>query len=150
MTGKPGPDLTGRTFGQWTVEAQDPEPTTTSRHTYWLVVCTCGNEGSVRATDLMSGMSYRCKKCSYGLMRRNPTHRGQGVAMTEIELSEEAEDRLINADIWVGGALGVAAPENEESTRKELRAAGLIGRKGSLTTAGVIKANKLYRAYWNE
>jgi hypothetical protein len=63
-------DLTGRTFGQWTVEARDPYRRTTTKHVYWLVRCTCRAEGSVRATDLMCGTSYRCKDCSYESLRK--------------------------------------------------------------------------------
>lgn len=76
MVWKSGPDLTGLIFGQWTVEGKDPEPTTTSRHTYWLVVCTCGSEGSVRTTDLLTGTSYRCKECYYNSLRKNSRHLG--------------------------------------------------------------------------
>lgn len=56
-------DLTGRRFGQWTVEARDPAPNSVYRAVYWLVVCDCGNEGSVRASDLIDGHSKRCREC---------------------------------------------------------------------------------------
>lgn len=56
-------DLTGQTFGQWTVDAKDPCPSARNRATYWLVTCTCGTESSIRTSDLVSGRSIRCKKC---------------------------------------------------------------------------------------
>jgi hypothetical protein len=56
-------DLTGQRFGRWFVEAKDPNPTRTSRHVFWLVVCDCGQEGSVRTGDLLTGHSKGCREC---------------------------------------------------------------------------------------
>jgi len=55
-------DLTGKRFGRWLVEARDPLPT--SRNNYWLVTCDCGNEGSVRYSELVSEHSTQCSRCS--------------------------------------------------------------------------------------
>jgi hypothetical protein len=70
-------DLTGQRFGNWTVDVRDPSPpppTHGSRPVYWLVTCDCGNEGSVRSSDLLSGHSKRCRECSlklYAIPRRS-------------------------------------------------------------------------------
>lgn len=55
------PDLTGQRFGKWLVEAKDPAPL--SKGTYWLVLCDCGNENSLRTHDLQSGHSTGCRDC---------------------------------------------------------------------------------------
>lgn len=56
-------DLTGRRFGSWVVEAKDPAPNSAYKAVYWLVKCDCGNEGSVRGTELINGRSQRCRPC---------------------------------------------------------------------------------------
>ena len=66
-----GEDLTGRTFGMWTVISFDchkgKRPTA-----YWLCRCTCGREKSVAGGSLRRGDSTGCKSCgsrTHGMRR---------------------------------------------------------------------------------
>jgi hypothetical protein len=56
-------DLTGKTFGSWTVIALDMRPQIGRRRSYWTVECGCGNGGSVLADSLISGRSTKCVEC---------------------------------------------------------------------------------------
>lgn len=51
-------DLTGSTFGKWTVVGFDRVDK--RRTPYWLVVCECGHEGSVTGGHLVHGKSRSC------------------------------------------------------------------------------------------
>lgn len=54
-------DLTGMTFGSWTVLGFDLEGTRKHRNNaYWFSKCTCGTERSVRGTALKQGKSLSC------------------------------------------------------------------------------------------
>lgn len=59
---------------------------------------------------------------------------------------EEAEDMLLNAEIRVGGAVGIGSREAEAWLRGRL----FIGPGGGLTNKGVKRARALYRNYWEE
>lgn len=55
-------DLTGKTFGRWTVKSRGPDhikPNGDKRVT-WLCVCTCGKEKFVQADKLLNGESTSC------------------------------------------------------------------------------------------
>lgn len=55
------PDITGQTFGSWTVLQHVPNPhSTTKRGAYWLCRCICGTERIVSGPDLRSGNSQSC------------------------------------------------------------------------------------------
>lgn len=59
-------DLTGRTFGHWTVLGPDRKP---GRRKRWLCRCVCGNESAILATSLLHGNSTKCRKCVHEQMR---------------------------------------------------------------------------------
>lgn len=72
-------DLTGQTFGEWTVLKRLDE---SSRHRYsvWLCRCSCGVEKKVESSQLKSGRSKSCGHC--------PSRKGQ-VSLTHKEFIEE-------------------------------------------------------------
>lgn len=53
-------DLSGRTFGRWTVLHRDPSRKTKNCSVYWACLCECGSEKSVSAASLKSGDSKSC------------------------------------------------------------------------------------------
>jgi hypothetical protein len=60
------------------------------------------------------------------------------------DLSDTGNDMLINAELRVGGRLGVGT----ESALNELRQKGLVGTGGGLTRRGVTIAKRLFNEYW--
>lgn len=60
-------DLTGQTFGRWTVvrRGEDKVSATGRRNVRWVCRCTCGNEMQVQGSNLKSGCSKSC-----GCLRR--------------------------------------------------------------------------------
>ena len=52
-------DLTGQTFGEWTVLYKSQKKTK-SRQTYWHCKCSCGNEKDVCGGNLRNGSSTNC------------------------------------------------------------------------------------------
>lgn len=63
-----------------------------------------------------------------------------------MKLSEEAQDMLVNAELRIGGAVGVGS----EKAEQELRTAVLIGREGGLTRLGVRVARECQREWYGE
>lgn len=68
--GERSTDLTGRTFGKWTVLGRTDPP---RRHdslmgvgAYWLCQCSCDmkTRSAIRGTALRSGRSTQCKSCA--------------------------------------------------------------------------------------
>lgn len=57
----PKQDLTGRTFGSWTVLRFSHRAS--NRQALWFCRCACGVEKAVRGPDLTSGRSTRCPAC---------------------------------------------------------------------------------------
>ena len=53
-------DLTGQTFGKWTVVDIDE----TKDRIHWWCECECGAEQSIRASSLTSGNSKGCRECT--------------------------------------------------------------------------------------
>lgn len=53
-------DLTGQTFGSWTVL----RPTFATQRVVWVCRCECGVEKEVRTSKLENGESKSCKSCS--------------------------------------------------------------------------------------
>ena len=60
-------DLTGQTFGKWTVLEWDEDGS--KRDGYWWCRCACGALVSVRGKSLRLGRSKQCAKCNYGTPR---------------------------------------------------------------------------------
>lgn len=55
-------DMTGQTFGSWTVQGETR--TNASRELMWLCECSCGTRKFVRGGDLRNGRSTMCKSCA--------------------------------------------------------------------------------------
>lgn len=65
MSGRKTPDLTGQTFGRWTVlEALPRDKDDPNDRQKYRCRCTCGNESNIRATDLINAGSSMCKSCA--------------------------------------------------------------------------------------
>jgi len=65
MSGKKLPDLTGQTFGRWTVlEALPRDKDDPNDRQKYRCRCECGHESSVRGTDLVKGQSTMCRSCA--------------------------------------------------------------------------------------
>ena len=62
-------DLTGQTFGQWTVIERYPENAKNGK-ARWLCRCSCDTERAVIGTDLTGG-----KSCSCGCSRKESSHK---------------------------------------------------------------------------
>ena len=58
-------------------------------------------------------------------------------------------DMLVNANTWVGGALGICLPEDEDRAYEYLTERGLTGPRGGLTRKGVTEARRAQRE-WDE
>ncbi len=72
-------DLTGQTFGYWTVLRRDPDPNH-RRPMKWICRCSCGNERSVFKDNLLNGTSHSCR-CIGG---PNAAHFGTGTPLYEV------------------------------------------------------------------
>lgn len=59
-------DLTGKTFGSWTVLQRTDPPRHKTSHAYWLCRCSCpsGTVKPVSGAALRRGASTRCRECS--------------------------------------------------------------------------------------
>lgn len=65
MSGHKLPDLTGQTFGRWTViKAVPRDRSNPNDRQCYLCRCECGYESSVRGTDLFRGKSTMCRSCA--------------------------------------------------------------------------------------
>ena len=66
---KPVIDLTGKTFGKWTVTGEAGRRPYNGE-TAWRCKCTCGRYGIVASADLRLGKSRGCLRCSYPRRRK--------------------------------------------------------------------------------
>lgn len=66
-------DLTGRTFGRWTVLKRAPAPNRRAKSVYWYCRCACGNESRIQGNSLRNGRSTRCQDCNAIGRRRDLT-----------------------------------------------------------------------------
>lgn len=64
------------------------------------------------------------------------------------ELSQGARDVLINAEHRPGGARGICAPGRDAEIEEELRALGLLSKRGFLTRKGAAMGGKLHEEYF--
>lgn len=60
---KPTYNLTGQTFGQWTVIC-DSGARSKDKRKKWLCKCTCGEEQLITTRGLTSGRSIHCRRCA--------------------------------------------------------------------------------------
>jgi hypothetical protein len=59
---KPKSDLTGRTFGRWTVLHATEKALNYDQ--YWMCACACGAHQNVSGSMLRQGRSTQCRKCA--------------------------------------------------------------------------------------
>lgn len=62
---RPNVDLTGKTFGRWTVlyYIEPSERNLSHRKAMWRCRCKCGTEADVKGYNLRAGLSKQCKNC---------------------------------------------------------------------------------------
>lgn len=65
--GSPATDITGKTFGRWTVLTRAANRGTAA---YWVCICQCGTQGEVSGSALRTGTSQSCG-CYQQDVRRN-------------------------------------------------------------------------------
>lgn len=68
-----GHDLTGQSFGRWTVISRAPNGA--GGRTKWHSVCACGAERAVAAIHLVKGSSSSCGKCARPRGENSPVYR---------------------------------------------------------------------------
>lgn len=95
---RPIEDLTGRTFGSWTVLRLDP--IRTSGDTRWFARCECGTEASILRSNLTRGKSTKCVECRARAARKPPKPK---VVKPRIKLTGAAHHR------WRGNLVGYSA-----------------------------------------
>lgn len=87
-------DLTGQTFGWWTVIRRDRSVSVTG-HVYWECRCECGAVRSVRGASLRSGRSSRCAQCTLYTRPRRKKRKGKiPMASSAATLGYSYEPRL--------------------------------------------------------
>lgn len=62
-------DLTGRSYGSWTVTGRAPDVPTV-KETIWACRCTCGTVQDVPRSNLLRGRSTKCLKCRDAAARK--------------------------------------------------------------------------------
>ena len=100
-------DLTGITFGRWSVLAQTPPLRCGA--TGWLCVCECGAEGVVRAQYLKSGKSRSCG-CLRDELRpliKRPPMMGDKNPRAVKSRRRNGDKYVPSSDIWYKRAAGV-------------------------------------------
>lgn len=96
-------DLTGKTFGGWTVVRHCPAQSTVSRQ-YWLSRCSCGAEALVRGDALRGGGSVKCAECALDGLKAARAKTSHGLCETPEYASWSAmNDRCSSADPGYGG-----------------------------------------------
>lgn len=97
-------DLTGKTFGRWTVLSFAEKKGT---NILWLCRCSCGQEAVVAAGNLRSGGSTRCLRCARS-GESNPNYKtGAHVG------GDKAGKRNITYISWLGAMLRCTDPNCE-------------------------------------
>lgn len=103
-------DITGQTFGKWTVTRRDIErkSTQTDQNVYWWCRCECGAEKSVMGMTLKNGRSVQCRRCwelghkhnlnarVWHRMRRNAKLRGVAVDLGETKEAKKFLHELLH------------------------------------------------------
>ena len=80
-------ELTGRTFGSWTVLEKVPvSPYRKSRgdhNVYWICRCACGYVKDVRGTGLTTGGTSKCRSCGAREVQARTKARRNAAAQAE-------------------------------------------------------------------
>lgn len=84
VTRKPPEDLTGQTFGRWTV--QRDSGLKHNRAPLWLCECACGQRRNVRGYDLRNGRSRGCDAC-----QQRAVEQRKRAALTPYQLAQMRE-----------------------------------------------------------
>lgn len=82
-------DLTGRTFGTWTVLRRDG--TANGHHRLWVCRCACGAEHRREAGALLAGRSRRCRGCYQRARRERAQGESAMAAERQRKRSREAK-----------------------------------------------------------
>lgn len=91
-------DLTGQTFGKWTVvRFNRMHYTTNDNQTLWLCRCECGAEREVGTGNLRSGHSTQCAKCR-AASKTGLTHGGSYTPLYNVWSHRKSRKQLI--DRW--------------------------------------------------
>lgn len=86
-------DLTGVSFGQWTVlEASASH----NKILYWICKCVCGCIKSVAGEDLRSGKSTKCKSCHGRIVGLRHGHAARGKIAPEYNSWAQLKNRCLN------------------------------------------------------
>lgn len=87
-------DLTGRTFGYWTVLKKSNKKTK-NRSTYWYCRCICGTEKDVNGSNLRNGTSTNC-----GCQRKGKIKDLTGQKFGLLTALEPTEEKKNSYTIW--------------------------------------------------
>ena len=89
-------DLTGMTFGDYTVIRRATKDEINKRGTYWLCRCSCGNERYVMASNLKTG---RAKSCGHNGRGRYENLTGK--TFGELTVIREIKDKRYRGQgVW--------------------------------------------------
>jgi hypothetical protein len=89
-------ELTGQTFGRWTVQEKDPEAST--KNARWFCACECGTVKSVYQSSLVNGDSLSCG-CFRAEIPRGPNLIGQQFGRLTV-LSRASNNEATNNTRW--------------------------------------------------
>lgn len=107
-------DLTGQTFGYWSVLSRDEEKSKHG-HRYYLCRCVCGKEKVLRGSMLTSGNSISCRCITY--IDKNKTH---GMSNTKtyqtwVSMRERCKNpKAAHYDVY--GAVGISVCKEWDSS----------------------------------
>ena len=87
-TPSPIKDLTGLTFGKWTVQYMFDKETPAQRIRMCYCRCECGNEGAVTYHNLLKGQSTGCQKCGWEGMKSHKVNELSGMKVGELQVLE--------------------------------------------------------------
>lgn len=88
-------DLTGMTFGDYTVIRRATKDEINKRGTYWLCRCSCGNERYVEAANLKKGLSKSCGHVN------GTDHDLTGMTFGELTVIREVNDKRCRGQrVW--------------------------------------------------
>ena len=97
-------DLTGKTFGRWTVIERGEKPIgIKSKSAYWLCRCICGNEKNINSISLRNGQSQSCGCLQKELMSERRSTDLTGIRFGRLLVLEEVEKpeyRNDNRSYW--------------------------------------------------
>lgn len=89
-------DLTGRTYGEWTVLGYCAALSTKERH-FWEAQCSCGTTASLRGNSLTGGGTTRCADCALERLHSARRIKSHGLCKTpEYKSWQSMNDRCLS------------------------------------------------------